>query len=303
MSRHVLLALGLLVLTFGAGLMLRKALFGPDEVELPVVAPRTAAASAGQLTVSHLQGRVELREENTSDWQPLAANARVSQHSSVRTEDGARAVLSGNDGLQVEVSALSQVELVAVESQVSKLVLERGRLSARVGAAAGGLQVGAAGSGAMVQAKDKASFSLLRDDFGKVAVAVTDGAVALSAQDRSVHVGPGEQSIVSTGKPPSPPVHIPTSLFLKVAHLGPSRLNKRATELSGEASPGAAVYVNGVSAETDDDGRFTVRVPLQEGNNELHVLAQDVLGRSQQQELPAVLVDTQPPKLQGKTVW
>ena len=47
MSRYVLLALGLLVLTFGGGLLLRKALFGEDEAELPIVAPRTAAAGSG----------------------------------------------------------------------------------------------------------------------------------------------------------------------------------------------------------------------------------------------------------------
>ena len=302
MSRYVLLALGLLVLTFGGGLLLRKALFGEDEAELPIVAPRTAAAGSGQLTVSRLQGRVELREVDGGNWQPLAANARVPERSSVRTDDGASAVLSGGDGLSVEVAPLSQVELVAVENQLAKLVLERGRLSARMGGAVGALQVGAAGSGALVQAKGKAAFSLLRDDFGKVAVAVTDGNVALSAEQQSVRVGPGQQSIVPVGKPPSPPVHIPTSLFLKVAHL-PSRLNKRATELSGEASPGAAVFVNGVSAATDESGRFSVRVPLQEGKNELRVMAHDALGRSEQQALPEVLVDTEPPKLQGKTVW
>jgi hypothetical protein len=302
-SRYVLLALGLLVLMFGAGFFLRRAVFGADESELPLVAPRAAQSGAGALTVSKLQGRVELREEDGEGWQPLVANARVPERSKVRTEDGASAVLSGNDGLQVEVSPLTQVELRAVERDLAKLVLERGRVTARVGAGSGGLQVGAAGSDALVQARDKAAFSLLRDDYGKLALAVTDGDAVLSAQQQSVRVGAGEQSIVSAGKPPSPPVHIPTSLFLKVAHLGPSRLNKRSTELNGQASPGAAVFVNGVSAATDDDGRFAVRVPLAEGKNELHVLAQDALGRSQRQELPAVLVDTEPPKLQGKTVW
>ena len=303
MSRHVLLALGLLVLTFGGGLLLRRALFGDADSELPVAQPRAAQAGAGRLTVSKLQGKVELREQGGDSWLPLAEDAQVSERSSVRTEDGASAVLSGDDGLQVEVAPLSQVELLAVEKDLAKLVLERGRLSARVGGLTSNLQVGAAGSDALVQARDKAAFSLLRDDYGKLALAVTAGDVALSAQAQSVRVGAGEQSIVSAGKPPTPPVHIPASLFLKVAHLGASRLNKRNTELSGEASPGAAVYVNGISAATDDGGRFTVRVPLAEGKNELHVLAQDALGRSERQELPAVLVDTEPPRLQGKTVW
>jgi len=302
-SRHVLLALGLLVLTFGGGVLLRGVLFGEDDVELPLAAPLPAATGAGQLTVSRLQGRVELRDEAGGNWLPLAENARVKERASVRTDDGASAVLSGGDGLQVEVSPLSQVELVAVESNLAKLVLERGRLSARVQGVAGALQVGAAGSDALVQARDKAAFSLLRDDFGKLAVAVTEGDVALSAQKQSVRVGPGEQSVVPVGRAPLPPVHIPSSLFLKVSHLGQNRLNKRTTELGGQASPGASVIVNGVSAATDDDGHFNVRVPLQEGKNELHVLAQDALGRSERQALSPVLVDTQPPKLQGKTVW
>jgi hypothetical protein len=180
--------------------------------------------------------------------------------------------------------------------------VERGRLSAATGKSGTQLSVGARDNDAWVEAKQGA-FAVLRDGDGQLAVAVTEGDVAVTAHQTSVLVTVGEQSIVPRNQPPAKPTRIPTSLFLSVARSGPSRVNQRSTELSGLTSPGAAVFVNGAPAVTDATGAFTVKVALQEGKNELHVSVRDVLGRSRKQQMSDVTVDTQPPKLKGKTVW
>ena len=197
--------------------------------------------------------------------------------------------------------------MLALKPDEAKVVVERGRVAATTGKGAPGknatrLSVGARDNDAWVEAKQGA-FAVLRDGDGKVAVAVTEGDVAVTAQNTRVQVGAGEQSIVQPNQAPAKPTRIPTSLFLKVSRGGPSRLAQRSTEVSGLTTPGSAVFVNGTPVTTDASGSFTAKVPLQEGRNQLQVSVRDVLGRSQQQQLADVTVDTQPPKLKGPTVW
>lgn len=300
MTRYIVLALAVVLAAFAVGLGLRKLMFS-DAAPTSSAAPPTAAKPS-QLKVSQVQGRVELSESGGGEWAPLSANASVSEKARVRTVDGASAVLSADDGLQVEVSPESQVELVSAQKKDTMVVVERGRLFARVAAKAGALRVGVDGSDALVKTND-AAFAVLRDDVGQVAVAVTEGNVALSAQQEHVQVGAGEQSLVPVKRAPTAPARIPSTLFLKVSRSGPSRLNRRTTDVGGETNPGAAVFVNGAPVPVESDGRFTAHVPLQEGSNPLNVTVRDALGRSERQDLAPVVVDTQPPKLKGKTIW
>ncbi|MET0389009.1 MAG: FecR domain-containing protein [Polyangiales bacterium] len=303
MTRQLALALLLMSASLALGFAVRRAFLEREATEPAALAQPTAAQPApSTLTVSHLEGRVELRDPDGGGWMPLAADAKVSERDSVRTDHDARAVLVAGDGLQVEVSAQSQVELTDIQGDQAKLLVERGRLSARVGGDARTLQVGVQGTDAIVQTQH-ASFSVLRDEHAQVAVAVTDGDVAVTAQRSQVKVLAGQQSVVAVDRPPAAPIRIPTSLFLKVARSGPSHINQRSTEVGGETTPGAVVLVNGVPAKTDLQGRFSAKIELKEGKNALQITARDVLGRSEQQLLPAVVVDTEPPKLQGKTVW
>jgi hypothetical protein len=260
-----------------------------------------------QLTVRRVEGHVERRTSEGEQWQPLAANASVSEQDSVRTDDGASAVLAGEGGLEIELAEQSQLAMLALKPDEAKVVVERGRVAATTGKGATGkgapkLSVGARDNDAWVEAK-QGKFAVLRDGDGKVAVAVTEGDVAVTAQQTRVQVGPGEQSIVQPNQAPAKPTRIPTSLFLKVSRAGPNRLAARTTEVSGLATPGAAVFVNGRPVTTDANGNFTAKIALQEGRNELQVSARDALGRRQEQQLADVTVDTQPPKLKGKTVW
>jgi hypothetical protein len=306
MTRPLLIALLVVIGVFGAGLMLRNLLFSEHPQTAPVAAPEVPRPTQ-QLTVRRIEGHVERRTSEGEQWQPLAPNASVSEQDSVRTDDGATAVLAGEGGLEIELAEQSQLAMLALKPDETKVIVERGRLAAKTGKADPGkstikLSVGARDNDAWVEAKQGA-FAVLRDGDGKLAVAVTEGDVAVTAQQQRVQVGPGEQSIVRPNQAPAKPTRIPSSLFLKVSRAGPNRLAQRSTEVAGSTTPGAIVFVNGKAVSTDASGSFTAKVALQEGRNQLQVSVRDVLGRSQQQQLAEVTVDTQPPKLKGKTVW
>jgi hypothetical protein len=304
-TRPILIALVAVIAVFAAGLVLRDYLFSE---RAPVLISQAGAGAGAdlarptQLTVRSVEGHVERRGADGEQWQPLAPNSSVSEQDSVRTDEGASAVLAGDGGLEISLAEQSQLAMLALKDQEAKVIVERGRVSAATGKSATKLSVSARDNDAWVEAKQGA-FSVLRGGDGQLAVAVTDGDVAVTAQDTRVQVAAGEQSIVTSGQPPAKPTRIPTSLFLKVARSGPARVAQRTTELTGMTSPGASVSVNGQAVSADATGKFVAKVALQEGRNQLHVSVRDALGRSKQEQLADVTVDTQPPKLKGKTVW
>ncbi|HET8933695.1 MAG TPA: FecR domain-containing protein, partial [Polyangiales bacterium] len=299
MTRSILIALAVVIAVFGAGLVLRDYMF--SERAQPVLIPGAAGGGEvvrpAQLTVRTVEGHVERRGAEGEQWQPLAPNASVSEADSVRTDEGARAVLSaGEGGMEIELAEQSELAMKEIKHDQARVVVERGRLSAAMGKGATKLSVGARDNDAVVEAKQGA-FAVLRDGDGQVAVAVTEGDVAVTAQQTRVQVGAGEQSIVAKNQPPAKPTRIPTSLFLKVSRSGPARVNQHSTELAGVTSPGAAVFVNGTPVTTDATGAFKAKVALQEGKNQLQVTVRDAMGRNRQEQLADVTVDTQPPKL------
>jgi hypothetical protein len=305
MTRPIIIALAVVIAVFGMGLVLRDYLFSDrsQPTLLPGAAGGGDAVRPAQLTVRRVEGHVERRGADGEPWQPLAPNASVSEADSVRTDEGASAVLSaGEGGMEIELAEQSELAMQELKRDQAKVVVERGRVSAAMGKGGTKLSVGARDNDAVVEAKQGA-FAVLRDGEGQVAVAVTEGDVAVTAQQTRVQVGAGEQSIVGKNQPPAKPTRIPTSLFLKVSRSGPARVNQRTTELAGVTTPGAAVFINGAPVRTDASGAFTAKVALQEGKNQLQVSVRDAVGRSKQEQLADVTVDTQPPKLKGKTVW
>jgi hypothetical protein len=308
MSRTVLVAVALVALIFGLGYPLRDWLLRREAVARPAPPPSAASVTgavpeaAAHMTVTALQGSVERRDAVARNWQPVAVDAQLRERDALRTSEGASAVLTASDGLRLELSEKSEFQLSDLGSDTSKVLLESGRMAARVPGGHGKLHVEVRGNPTLVDS-EQGSFAILRNLDGQVTVATTEGRAAVRSLDQRVEVNAGEQSIVPVNRPPSPPSRIPASLFLKVARSGPAILTRRETDLGGRTTPGALVRINGVPVSTDENGRFKTRVPLREGTNSLDVTAQDVLGRVQRQTLPAVVVDTEAPKLQGKLVW
>lgn len=55
-------------------------------------------------------------------------------------------------------------------------------------------------------------------------------------------------------------------------------LREAAVTISGETEPGAAVEIDGATADTDQTGRFFLTVEAREGRNEIEIVARDVAG-------------------------
>jgi uncharacterized protein YfaP (DUF2135 family) len=73
-----------------------------------------------------------------------------------------------------------------------------------------------------------------------------------------------------------------------------STVSKRQLVVSGQTEPGAHVDVAGEMVPTDEQGRFSRPVALQEGRNTVQVQAVSV-GGLRQQEQHELTVDTRPP--------
>ena len=313
MTRLIVAAVLLVIALFALGFALRDHLFGPPQPRAASASqPPTAAGAAApsavaappapSLTVSSLEGGVELRESAAEDWQVVTVPQDFGGSDALRTREGGSAVITGGDGVRVEISERSQLSLSRLERGVASLLLESGRIAAQVSGGRSRLQVAVQGNPTLVQSDDGA-FAVQRNADGQVTVATTQGRTGLRARDRELQLTAGELSIVPVDRPPSPPSRIPPTLFLKVSRSGPGKLNRRETDLGGETTPGALVTVNGVEVSADDQGRFAARVPLHEGENSVKVTARDALGRVQQKTLAPIQVDTQAPKLEGKVVW
>jgi hypothetical protein len=308
MSRPVLVAVALVALIFGLGYPLRDWLFGREappprsRPPAPASLARALPQSGAHMTVTALQGGVERRDALARSWSPLTADAQLRDKDALRTSEGASAVLTASDGLRLELSEKSEFELSVLDDALAKVMLESGRMAARVPGGHSKLQVEVRGNSALVES-EQGALSILRTQDGQLTVATTEGRATVRSHDQRVELSAGELSIVPVNRVPSQPSRIPSSLFLKVARSGPAILTRRETDLGGRTTPGAAVQVNGVPVAIDERGRFKLRVPLREGTNSLEVTAQDVLGRVQRQTLAPVQVDSEAPKLQGKLVW
>ena len=164
------------------------------------------------------------------------------------------------------------------------------------------LRVETEGSDAVAEA-DRGEFSMSSSGTGTVVVAARQGSVHVSAQQKTVTVSPGEQSVVTAGLPPTTPAAVPPALFLKVH--GPKsavQSDTRAT-ISGTSVPGAIVSINGVHTAANERGEFSAIVPLNEGKNQIHVDAQDVLGRREQAAVADITVKSRVDKVTSKARW
>lgn len=93
--------------------------------------------------------------------------------------------------------------------------------------------------------------------------------------------------VTPTPRPPTPPPTPPPpelerqseELLLEIqSPLGDSVVNTNLLQVSGRASPGASVSVNGRMASRGPEGMFTIDLNLVEGPNLVEVIASDLSG-------------------------
>ncbi len=119
---------------------------------------------------------------------------------------------------------------------------------------------------------------------GKTGLATLSGAVASTAQGKSVLVRGGFQNFVIPGKPPSPPVPLKDNTDLKYEIKPLIRAGIRSVRIEGQVDPVNIVLVEGKPQVTDQNGRFSVPLPAL-STQTLEVMVITPLGRSQVHKL------------------
>jgi hypothetical protein len=265
-----------------------------------VATPEAPPARSRTIRITAVTGEVE-RQRGGGPGIPVHVGDELQPDEVVRTLDGS-AALSVGELADVQIAPRTAVALGALSDTLSHLKLADGRISAIVhGRPDQGLEVEVPGAEAVATSK-AGEFSMLAQG-GQVAVATRRGEVRLTAHEKSVVIGAGQLSIVEGAKPPSAPVAIPASLFLKLGRLNATVQREKETTVQGTTTPGAVVSINGVRVPAGPNGEFSATVPLAEGPNKLAVTSEDALGRQRKAVLPRITVDTRAPDLRSKVKW
>lgn len=324
MARRILLGVLGATLIVGLGLLSRELLSArsvPAPAPAPAAAPALASTAAAappatpapaaeedeapraelEARVNQVSGNVEVFLPDEGRWRGVSVGQTLGPDAVLRTKQG-RAVLGIGPGVAVSVSPASQFRLRELSTRLSRVRLEGGHVTASVDGAAGSeLVLQVLGSDAEARTRD-GEVAVLHAANGRVTVASSRGQTQVTSAGSAVVVSEGQQSEVTPGRPPPAPVAIPGKVFIKLSQGQARKLSQRSTLVEGETTPGALVSINGVEAVTSG-GRFSVTVPLREGDNDLEIVARDVLGRQSRKRVAGINVDSQPPDVRGKVRW
>jgi hypothetical protein len=267
----------------------------PPVVEAPPAPPPEKREV--QLELKEVRGMVEVRR-GKGEWRAASVGEALRPSDAVRTQDGSYAVLIGGEAVEVRMEAGTEVSVEALTDSLSRLLLNNGMTTVRITPGAGhSFELNATGSDASARTEG-GTFTVSNNGAGTVALATLLGEVSFSGQRKVVIVRAGQQSIIRPGHGPTDPTPIPSSLLLKVNWPARPTVTRRQLVVSGQTEPGSHVDVAGKRVPTDDEGRFSHPVSLEEGANTVQVRAVSV-GGVRQENQRALTVDTTPP---GKVI-
>ncbi len=315
-SPRLLFALAVLVaVAWGVHRLSRQA--APPVTASPAPTPPKAPVTPTRrdpIGVTSVEGVVERQAPGASSWTAVRIGDALAVEDAVRTAEGARATLQVADGARLGLAPSTLLSVREYAPDATRLRLESGRLDASMSDKSSiDLQVESRGSTAVTTARN-GDFSLLTSGDGQVTVAARRGRVRLTAGGEVVELREGEQSSVFGADAPTTPSAIPSTLFLKVVGSSQRVQRERTSVVRGETSPGAFVRVNGVVATTQRDGRFSVLLPLAEGENPIVVVAEDAMGRRERADAGTLVVNPErahdskarwrdEEKAKGRVVW
>lgn len=263
----------------------------PGAVSGPVVAGPEVESRIFQ--VSEATGRVEAKRGGK--WVLVVAGDVLTQDDLVRTGVG-RAILKLGGTTEIELRERVELRLDSISRAGASVDLRRGRVVATVGRAGSNVTVTAARTRTANQGSAPARFVVTADERGRVAVAATEGEARFEAAGRTVQLTAGTTSSAEPGEAPVDPEKIGEDVFLNVAWpTGDRREDKVA--VSGRASPGSLVRVNGAPAEVEANGAFVATVPVRVGGNPVEVEAEDAAGRSKVERREIRKIPTKAPVL------
>jgi hypothetical protein len=212
------------------------------------------------------EGRVGMVEKD----QVLQSSDRL-----MTPEDGEVELKLGEASF-LRVGSGSRVELRSVHKGGVDLVLEDGRLEATIRPQDGVVRVES--EGRVVSAED-ATFAVGVMN-GMLQVGTSQGEVRVEGEDVGRIVAGQEARFVDDYAEIG---EVPESLLMDVSWPEAVPTTEPLKEVEGRTAPGARVKARGPWGERSvyarEDGYFVIEVPLEEGDNQLDLMAEDALGR------------------------
>ena len=246
--------------------------------------PQPATSSAG-VVIRTVEGTVE-RKPAGGDWTLAAAGEALAPGESLRTMEGAGAVLKTGLASHLTLEAATLLSVVEAAPTAQRFALTQGRVIAVQRHAGRDLIISTADGSAGVRGEGE-RFTVFAQP--RLLGAINDDAqVELGAGQVFVTVPKGRVSWVSGTEQPVEPRLLDTPPELEVTPLESTHAELPFQLVQGRADTLAAVRVNGTEAERGDDGSFSARVPLREGENRIDVVAQLFTGAQRRIELPVV---------------
>ncbi len=245
------------------------------------VSPSRLDAAKG-LVVKSVTGTAERSDLHSQKWFPVEPGNELFVDQMIRTQSNASVRLAVDEKSKIELSGGGELSIDAISDTVHKLHLSEGQVTVDYAPSEQRmLEITAANSKALA-ATDSGRFVMQNAD-GQVSVATSKGKVELTAEDKTVVVGPNTISHVLPGRAPETPTQIPLKVMLRVANPEKLRQQDKVTTIKGKTNVGAIVRVNDIPAAVGVDGRFEVAVPVETGKDRLMVTAKTAWGSAKEE--------------------
>ena len=282
--RRYLALAAILLLLLGGAFLLQGVLF---------------PAAAKSMEVLSVRGEVSVI--GASGESKLAVGCQVLPGESVKTGHDGEAVMRGEGSSTITVTEHSSVEVEGVLDGVARLRLDEGRVLGDVTGEGSSIQVRGGKEGASVLTRDGRT-AVAVDASGDFSVATLRGTAALTHDGATQELAEGQVAVVSGGKVALGA--LPKSVLLKVAWPEEGRTRETKKTVTVESGKATSVRVNDRVIAIGPDGKGTIEVELQEGENKIKVEAADVAGNRSESESGVIIVDTRPPDIRGgPTQW
>ena len=296
MKTHITIYLVLTLVVFGLGYAAFTS-FVDDDSPGPREETSTQKASKQKqpepeppqsLLVKSVRGTVERSGIAEENWTQVVPGNELFADEKLRTDLNASVKLQADDLSKIELEGRSEISIQEINDTVHRIKLELGRLNVDYKKSKKRrLKIVSEPKTGEAETND-GRFVIQRNE-GTLSVATEQGEVKLSAGEKTVNVSAGSLSYVLEGAEPSPPQPIPLKVMLRVANPRKIKQAERTTTIKGRTDVTAHVTVNDTPAPVDDEGRFQVTIPLDNGKNPIEVVATTTYG-SAEKTLPGVVV-------------
>ncbi len=272
-----------------------------DAISLEPAAPATQPASVPSgLRLTKVDGALKLRPTGGAERELKVGDA-IASSDEVLAGAGASGELS-LQGASIAIGAETQVQFRGEVGDALQFFITGGNV--RASAAATPIEFFAAGTSGRVRVQN--AVARLLSDGSKGLVAYSErGDVYVDNAGQTIVLAAGQGTRIVAQKAPAPAWKLPSSLLLKVGWPKEGELAIRKLKLSGSVTPGALIRAQTPSGTplrvlAAENGSFVVEIKLEEGNNDVLIQSDDVLGNREVAK-HRIKVDTTPAEVGVET--